>query len=192
MKPTQRAKFCKPQIALLFVLFALGSIIPIRLAIAQHQAPEPQAVLVLEGSPERVKFAAQFSQAYPTLPVWISGNPGALTFNQALFEQVGIPEQQVHYDFCATDTVTNFTCNADTLAAQGIQHIYVITSDYHMPRSLAIAAIVLGSRGIFVTPISVTSGQSSSESLVRIFRDCVRSMVWVLTGRTGAGLRDWV
>lgn len=76
------------------------------------------------------------------------------------------------------------------LAAQKIQHIYVVTLDYHMPRSLAIAAIVLGSRGIFVTPVAVVSDQPALESPVRIARDCVRSVLWLLTGLTGASFRS--
>jgi uncharacterized SAM-binding protein YcdF (DUF218 family) len=175
--------------ALLLSLSMVCSLIPIRLAIALHQSPEPQAILVLEGSPERIKFAAQFSKAAPALPIWVSGNPNGLAFNQAIFRRIGIPEQQIHYDFCATDTVTNFTCNADTLAAHNIQHLYVVTSDYHMQRSLAIAAIVLGSRGIVVTPVPVVSENSFPESPLRTARDCLRSILWVFTGHTGANLR---
>lgn len=189
MKETRQTKH-KARILLLFLgLSTLCSIIPLRLAISLHQAPQPEAILVLEGSPDRIKFAAQFSRSHPNLPIWISGNPGGFSFNQTIFRQAGVPEQQVYYDFCATDTVTNFTCNADTLAARKIRHIYVITSDYHMPRSLAIAAIVLGSRGIFVTPVPVASERSTIESPLRTLRDCLRSIVWILTGRTGASLR---
>ncbi|MHC5722289.1 MAG: YdcF family protein, partial [Nostoc sp.] len=64
--------------------------------------------------------------------------------------------------------------------------IYLITSDYHMKRARAIAAIVLGSQGIAVTPVEVPSQGDKSETLVRILRDCGRSLLWVVTGRTGA------
>ena len=55
-----------------------------------------------------------------------------------------------------------------------------------MARSRAIATLVLGSRGIAVTPISVPSTGRQPESKLRIARDCIRSLVWMLTGHTGA------
>lgn len=97
--------------------------------------------------------------------------------------------QQLHFDFCAVDTVTNFTCNVDNFRSQNIQHIYLITSDYHLQRSLVIAAIVFGSQGIVVTPISVPSGGFPPESPLRVARDFFRSFFWILTGRTGASFR---
>jgi len=60
------------------------------------------------------------------------------------------------------------------------------TSDYHMKRARAIAAIVLGSQGIAVTPVQVSTRGDESETLVRLLRDCGRSLLWVVTGRTGA------
>ncbi|GAB4365028.1 MAG: hypothetical protein Kow00121_01240 [Elainellaceae cyanobacterium] len=143
---------------------------------------------MLEGSTDRIRFAAQFSKAHPQLPIWVSGNPKGLSLNQSIFQEAGVSNQQVHYEFCAIDTVTNFTCNVNTFVMQKIQHIYVITSDYHMPRSLSIAAFVMGSQGIFVTPVPVATGQRS-ESPLRIARDCLRSIAWILTGRTGRSFR---
>jgi uncharacterized SAM-binding protein YcdF (DUF218 family) len=168
-------------------LSGLTGIISIRLAIAQRQAPMPQAVLVLEGNTDRVRFAAQFSKYHPTLPIWVSGNPDGFDLNQSIFRQAGVPLQQVHYDFCATDTVTNFTCNADQFSDQQIQHVYVVTSSQHMPRSLAIAAIVFGSHGIVSTPLTIPS-DAPPESWLRILRDCVRCVLWLMTGWSAANL----
>jgi uncharacterized SAM-binding protein YcdF (DUF218 family) len=163
--------------------FIICSYIPLRLAFARHQAPTPQAILVLDGNAERIDFAAQFSTSHPTLPIWIS--PGGSHVNQTIFRQAATPAPQIHFDFCAVDTVTNFTCNVDNFTSQNVQHVYLITSDYHMRRSLVIAAIVFGSQGIVVTPISVSSEGFPPESPFRIMRDFLRSMFWVVTGRTG-------
>ena len=51
-----------------------------------------------------------------------------------------------------------------------------------------IATIVLGSQGIVVTPLAVHSSEDRSESLIRVVRDCGRSLLWIVVGRTGAGL----
>ncbi|WP_200888873.1 hypothetical protein [Aphanizomenon flos-aquae] len=52
----------------------------------------------------------------------------------------------------------------------------------------AIDAIVLGSEGIVVTPLAVPSSDDKSESLIGVVRDCGRSLLWIVTGRTGASL----
>ncbi|MEO1433241.1 MAG: hypothetical protein AAFV71_30085 [Cyanobacteria bacterium J06633_8] len=68
----------------------------------------------------------------------------------------------------------------------GLQHIYLITWDYHMRRARAIATVVLGSRGVVVRPVAVDSGRDEDEALVRVVRDFGRSLLWVATGRSGA------
>ncbi len=171
---------------LVTLLIILVSIISLRLAITLNRFPVPQAALVLEGDSDRIRFAAQFLRSYPALETWISGNPGGFDFNRSIFQQSGIPDQQVHYDFCATDTVTNFTCTVKDFTVQDIRHLYLITSDYHMARSRTIATLVLGSRGIAVTPVPVPSKRTQLESPIRTLRDCIRSLVWIVTGWSGA------
>ncbi|NEP32959.1 MULTISPECIES: YdcF family protein [unclassified Moorena] len=174
------------------VLLPMGlfflSIIPLRLAIARHQAPEPQAILVLGGNKDRFKFTAQFSQSHPELDIWVSDYPSNFEHNRQIFRKVGISDQRIHYDFCPTDTVTNFTCTVNYFYRQDIQHIYLVTSDYHMVRSRAIATFVLGSRGIAITPVTVPSKGYPKESKIRVIRDCIRSLLWIVTGKSGASL----
>ena len=45
-----------------------------RLALARRQQPQPQAILILDGSDARVRFGAVFAGLHPDLPVWISGD----------------------------------------------------------------------------------------------------------------------
>ena len=169
-------------------LLLLAIWLTVQLTVAQRQAPTPQAILVLEGQTSRVRFAAQFSGQHPSLPIWVSGNPQGQPLNEAIFRQAAVPTALVHYDSCATDTVTNFTCTVSDFTARRIRHVYVITSDYHMGRSLAIAAIVFGSRGIVVTPVALAAPDRAPESPLRTVRDCLRSLVWLVTGKTGASL----
>lgn len=169
-------------------LLALAGWLAVQLTVAQHQAPTPQAILVLEGQTSRVRFAAEFSAQHPSLPLWVSGNPQGQGLNEAIFQQADVPADRVHYDGCATDTVTNFTCTLPDFTARNIQHVYVITSDYHMARARAIAAIVFGSRGIVVTPVALAAPHRAPESPLRTVRDCLRSLIWLATGKTGASL----
>ena len=75
-------------------LLLLLSIIPVRLAIASYQAPNPQAILTLGGSPDREEFTAQFAKYYSSLDIWVSsGVPSekarAIFRNTRAFEPQG-------------------------------------------------------------------------------------------------------
>lgn len=147
---------------------------------------KPQAILVLGGATERELFAAEFAKEHPDIPVWVSSGSNP-EYAEWVFEEAGIDPDRVHLDYQAIDTVTNFTTLVDEFKARGINSIYLITSDYHMRRARVIGEIVLGSRGITFKPIAVPSTQSS-EPLVKALRDAMRSVAWVVTGRTGAQL----
>ena len=175
--------FCLASAAFILTLI---SIIPVRLAIATIRAPQPQAILTLGGDPVREEFTAQFAQMYPSLEIWVSSG----TFPKKVrdtFQAAGIPNTRVHNDYRADDTVTNFTSLVPNFKKRNLQHLYLITSDYHMARALAIATFVLGSQGIAFTPVSVPSNQPP-ESWLLTLRDSGRALFWLVTGYTGASL----
>ena len=97
-------------------------------------------------------FAAQFWRSHKDLDIWVSDFDFNLNYDRLIFEKFGVPDQRLRLDGRATDTVTNFTTLAEDFVENKIQHIYLITSDYHLRRARAIATIVLGSAGIVVTP----------------------------------------
>jgi uncharacterized SAM-binding protein YcdF (DUF218 family) len=167
------------------ILLVFG-IIPVRLVFAFYQAPHPQAILTLGGGIDREKFTAQFAQTHPSLEIWISTGTEPIKA-RTIFRNAGIPDTRVHLDRRAIDTVTNFTSLVADFKNQDIQHIYLITSDFHMPRAKAIATVVLGIWGIAFTPISIPSNYPP-ESWLRILRDTTRALFWVITGHTGASL----
>ena len=162
--------------------------IPLRLLATLYQIPNPQAILVLGGDLKRIHYAAEFARQHPQLDLWISDYPSKYKLYERILQKAKIPPEQIQYDFCPTDTVTNFTCAAQKFRAIDIRHVYLITSDYHMRRAKVIAAIVFGSQGIVVTPISVASSGVQPESIVRILRDRIRSILWVATGKDGSEL----
>ncbi|BAU11420.1 hypothetical protein LEP3755_19140 [Leptolyngbya sp. NIES-3755] len=164
------------------VILGVGYI-PVRLTLARQQAPAPEIILVLGGSSDREVSAIQLAQKNPSLKIWVSTG----TSEDYLFKAAGI--SHFYLDRRATDTVTNFTTVVPDFQRLGIRHVYIVTSDYHMPRAKAIATVVFGSQGITFTPIKV-SGEQRQESKLRILRDVGRSIVWLMTGRTGASLRD--
>jgi len=165
-------------------ILILLSIIPIRIAIASYQAPYPQVIFTLGGGSDRERFTAEFAQNHPNLDIWVSSGSKpaeALT----IFQAVAIPTNRIHLDYRAVDTVTNFTTLVADFKRHHIQHLYLITSAFHLPRAKIIATLVLGSQGITFTPVSIPSPKPR-ESIVPILRDSVRSLFWIVSGRTGA------
>ncbi|MBE9224266.1 YdcF family protein [Phormidium sp. LEGE 05292] len=176
------------KLAIISFLVVLISWIPVRIAIAKIQAPQPQAILTLGSWLDREYFTAQFATKHPNIDIWVSsGTPPE--FASQIFRAFSIPESRVHLDYRAVDTITNFTTLIDDFKSRKIQHLYLITSEYHITRAKAIATLILGSQGIIFTPISVPSDEPS-ESWFRILRDIGRSLLWIFTGRTGASLNS--
>ncbi len=176
--------FCLASSAFILVLIA---IVPVRLALAYYQAPFPQAILTLGGSQDRENFTAQLAQTHPDLEIWVSSGFIAPDQARKMFQAAGIPSTRIHIDCRATDTVTNFTSLIKDFKSRKIQHLYLITSGYHMLRAKAIATFVLGSQGIAFTPVSVPSNKPP-ESWLHILRDSSRALLWVFTRHTGASL----
>jgi uncharacterized SAM-binding protein YcdF (DUF218 family) len=179
-------------LAIVAFLFVLLSFIPIRLAIASHQSLNPQAILTLGGGRIREQFTAQFAQKHPSLEIWVSSGTSLPSRTREIFEAAGIPQERLHIDCRAIDTVTNFTSLVADFQKRHFQHLYLITASYHMVRAKAIAAFVFGSRGIVVTPIPIDHQLPDSshppESSLRTLRDGARAMLWIVIGRTGASL----
>lgn len=184
-------KLSKLQFVLLLIIGFFLTIlisIPFRIAIARLQATEPQAILVLGGDHHRERFAAKLAHKYPTLPIWISsGSQDQLVKN--IFADASVDLKRLLIDRRANDTVTNFTSLVTDFQKQKIRHLYLITSDYHMLRASAIATVVLGSRGIAFSCIPVP-GKEPKESQLRVLRDTARAFLWVITGHTGASLKE--
>lgn len=179
--PTRRIK---KRMWPLIPLLALGSWFAYKQL--QTYLVQPEAIFVLGGHEDRERFAAQLALTHPNLPVWVSsGSPqGYVT---KIFTNAGINRDRLHLDYQAKDTVTNFTTLVQTFKSQGIDSVYLITSDNHMNRARVIGEIVFGTQGIIVKPMAVPS-HDSPEPVEKIVRDGGRSLLWLLTGKTGETL----
>ncbi|BAU11419.1 hypothetical protein LEP3755_19130 [Leptolyngbya sp. NIES-3755] len=173
-------------IAIVLCLCGIGSYIPVRLAIAKHSFPNPKLILVVGGTPDRERKAAQLAQNHPNLEILISSGTSEAA---QIFDEAGIAKSRLHFDNRATDTVTNFTTAIEFLKQRDIHHVYVVTSDFHLARSTAIANIVFGSQGVTYTPVAAYNPFYPPEPKLRTLRDVGRAILWLGTGRTGAVLK---
>lgn len=179
----QKAKFRRRRWFVLGVITLMG-------AIAYHQIEaalrQPKAIFVLGGHEEREQFAAQFAQQHPDLKVWVSsGSPPE--YARQIFAKYQIEGDRLQLDYRAEDTVTNFTSLVEELKREGIDSVYLVTSENHMNRAKLVAQIVFGTNNIAVKPIPVPS-EYPPETTLKSIRDGIRSLLWVVTGETG---REW-
>jgi uncharacterized SAM-binding protein YcdF (DUF218 family) len=144
---------------------------------------QPQVIFILGGEEEREIFGAKFAHTHPNLPVWISSGAPP-DYARRVFKKAGVSTDNLHLDYQAIDTVTNFTTLVDRFESKGITSVYLVTSDDHIHRARAIGEIVFGSRGIKVKPITFASGRPS-EPIQKTIRDSFRSLLWLATGYAG-------
>jgi uncharacterized SAM-binding protein YcdF (DUF218 family) len=144
---------------------------------------QPQVIFILGGEEEREIFGAKFAHTHPNLPVWISSGAPP-DYAKRVFKKAGVSTDNLHLDYQAIDTVTNFTTLVDRFESKGITSVYLVTSDDHIHRARAIGEIVFGSRGIKVKPITFASGRPS-EPIQKTIRDSFRSLLWLATGYAG-------
>lgn len=164
---------------LLFAIAAWGGYKQLRSWLAT-----PEAVLVLGGAEERERYAAKLAKEHPNLPIWVSsGSPR--WYVQKIFQEEGIRRDRLHLDYRAQDTVTNFTTLVEDFQAQGIDSVYLVTSENHLLRARVVGEIVFGSRGIILKPVAVPTDYPP-ESWQKSVRDGCRAVLWITTGRTGA------
>ncbi len=150
----------------------------------ENTSIEPQVIFVLGGEVGREKFAAQFAQKHPHLPIWISGG-APQGYTKRVFTKAGVATKNLHLDYQATDTVSNFTTLVEQFESEGIHSVYLVTSDDHIQRARLIGEIVFGSRGIKVKPITFVSGRPA-EPIRKTVRDTIRALLWLGTGYSGS------
>jgi hypothetical protein len=151
-------------------------------------APPPQMILVLGGDKDREITAADLARRRG-LPVVVSGGTNPEYAHWLFQERARLPHGQVHLDYRAHDTLSNFTSLVDDLRRARIRHALLVTSTDHMPRALLVGRIVAGSRGIQLTPVAVPCGALCvPEGRRLVWGDGLRAALWVVSGRD---LRSW-
>jgi uncharacterized SAM-binding protein YcdF (DUF218 family) len=100
-----------------------------------------------------------------------------------MLEAAGISEDNYIFDYNAWDTVTNFTKTLQLVKSYKPENVYVVTDQFHMRRSMAIARAVYVLQGINLHPVpylGTTSRGSEDDHLVKT--DRFRAWLWRLTG----------
>jgi len=161
-------------------MFGTGPLAPYRHALLDRSAP--QLVLVLGGDVDRERVGARLARELE-LPLLVSSgsNPEYATW---LIQDEGLEVERVELDYRAQDTLGNFTSLVDELQDRQVKHLLLVTSADHLARSMAVGQVVAGSRGIHLTGVPVAcEPRCVSESSLKTWRDWIRAVAWVATGR---------
>ena len=142
----------------------------------------PQLILILGGDIRREYAGIEIGKAM-NLPIIISGGSNP-EYAKWMIKKSGLSSKQVTLDYRAKDTLSNFTSLIDELKAKQINHILLITTKDHMQRAKAIGRVVAGSRGIYLSGISIPcSPNCLEETKNKEIIDFIRSIAWVFTGK---------
>ncbi|MEA5596688.1 hypothetical protein VB797_20280, partial [Rivularia sp. UHCC 0363] len=94
--PTRRFLFCFG----LSLLVVLLGFMTVRINIAFHQAPTPQAIFVLGGDFERTKFAGKFWLSRRDLDIWVSDFSYTLDKHRRILKKFGVSDEQLQMEGC--------------------------------------------------------------------------------------------
>ena len=164
----------------------VGPLKPFREALTTVEPP--QRILVLGGDLDRERVGLRLAQQLE-LPLVVSGGSNP-EYAQWLVQDAGMDQSRVVLDYRAKDTFTNFTSLVDDLKRDGVKHIYLVTSQDHLPRAMTVGRLVAGSRGIRLTGVPVACQPFClKEAMGKRLSDGMRALTWVITGQD---LKPWV
>ena len=137
-------------------------------------------ILELGGNIERMETALEMARLHPETILIVSseGSPDAV---MGRVNNDQLSWQRVLLDYNAWDTVTNFTKTVDLVRSYRARRVYVVTDEFHMKRSMAIARGVYFLSGVELVPVPRPSAKKSEDpQLVRW--DRFRAWLWRFTG----------
>jgi uncharacterized SAM-binding protein YcdF (DUF218 family) len=138
-------------------------------------------IIHLGGNPTRVYETIQTARDNPSALIIVSSEGNPVWVDQQL-QAAGISRDRYVFDFNAWDTVTNFTETKRWVMQQRPQSLFVVTSQFHMPRSETIAHCVFWKEGVKVVSCPAPDDAPRTESWQLVLSDAVRALVWRLTG----------
>lgn len=137
-------------------------------------------ILHLGGNWRRVERTAAEALRRPNATIVISseGNKSLLT---EYLNSRNIAPSRVVFDDKAYDTVGNFTDTYKLIRQIGAQIVYVVTNDWHMKRSMAIANTAYAFTGI--VPVACPWVDKPGVDRGNLCWDVSRTLKWRLDGR---------
>jgi uncharacterized SAM-binding protein YcdF (DUF218 family) len=139
-------------------------------------------ILELGGNAARLYKVIELAEEHTSAEVIVSseGSPDHVV---GLLRGAGINDDRFLLDFNAWDTVTNFTETVKLIKSFKPKNLYVVTDQFHMKRSMAIARAVYFLSGIRIIPSPYMGSEPHAPENPKYVRDDrFRAWLWRLTG----------
>jgi hypothetical protein len=154
------------------------------------QPPPPEVISVFVEDPTRSIWALDLWKQKPGSLLVMQGRPSSQIANVTYLKSQGLwPADQKRLVTLqpGCDTVGQVDALARLLALQRHpSRVTMVTSTAHMPRTLAIARILLGPAGWKVEGLPVVTEDNRPEDPIRLWRDQLRAHVLRITGLSGS------
>jgi len=154
------------------------------------QPPPPEVISVFVEDPTRSIWALDLWKQKPGSLLVMQGRPSSQIANVTYLKSQGLwPADQKRLVTLqpGCDTVGQVDALARLLALQRRpSRVTMVTSTAHMPRTLAIARILLGPAGWKVEGLPVVTEDNRPEDPIRLWRDQLRAHVLRITGLSGS------
>ena len=155
----------------------------------EKQPPPPEVISVFVEDPTRSIWALDLWKQKPGSLLVMQGRPSSQIANVTYLKSQGLwpaDEKRLVTLQPGCDTVGQVDALARLLALQRRPgRVTMVTSTAHMPRTLAIARIVLGPAGWKVEGLPVVTEDNRPEDPIRLWRDQLRAHVLRITGLSG-------
>lgn len=150
----------------LWVLIAMAS--ASQYSVAKRLSPHTQGIVVFTGGYGRVERGLNLKNAYPHMPLFISGvnQDNSIADVIPAHYDLSVNNNSVTLDFAGT-TRENVGAMAAWAAAHNIKHVTVITSAYHVPRVWLLTHLLAAGVDVDIQPVS--SGVTSNKIYGREF-----------------------
>ena len=136
-------------------------------------------ILHLGGNPNRIQKTIEVAKEHPTATIIISSE-GNHPFIKDQLNKNNINLKRVIFDDSAYDTVGNFTDTYKLIKNLKANKVYIVTSNWHMERAVAIASIVYAFRGIEIIRCSWSDGDRKDPGNTNW--DVMRTIKWRFLG----------
>ena len=166
-----------------------------RLAPMLPASAKRRAIVVLADDPLRTEVALDLWEREPHSQFWILGGPYLLlaSWDQLDQRRIAVEDPRLGTLMQGEDTVGQLTLLSERLPRE-VRHVTLVTDRSHSRRSLLIARLALGGRGIHVQvpPDTVLPARLPPENPLRRWRDGLRVQLWRAIGWDGRSLGIWV
>lgn len=139
------------------------------------------AILHLGGNIGRLEETIRQAKLHPTATVIISSE-GAIQDVVNKLQGAGIGRERVVLNPLAYDTPGNFTTTWGDVKRAGAKRVYVVTDQFHMQRSMALAKACYFGRGVEPVPCPLVGGPKYEEPQGWTVGGVAAVLLWRATG----------